>query len=167
MSSVFRDRKEAGRLLAGRLAGRGYLQPVVLAVSRGGVAIGYEVARALGAPLDVLPVNGAAAAHGHRGEVPVEGRSAIVVADELVPDGCLAATLAALRRRKPKRIVVAAPVATRAALVELAGEADDVVCLLRPLESGPVEHVYADHHDVSEAEASALLEREAAGSSPR
>ncbi|WP_352432028.1 phosphoribosyltransferase [Pyrinomonas sp.] len=53
----FRDRKEAGRLLAERLApyaGRPDL--VVLALPRGGVPVGREVARALGAPLDVFVV---------------------------------------------------------------------------------------------------------------
>jgi putative phosphoribosyl transferase len=52
----FRDREEAGRLLAERL--REYVgeAPVVLALPRGGVAVGYEVARALDAPLDVMIV---------------------------------------------------------------------------------------------------------------
>jgi putative phosphoribosyl transferase len=52
----FRDREEAGRMLAQRL--RTYVReaPVVLALPRGGVAVGYEVARALNAPLDVMIV---------------------------------------------------------------------------------------------------------------
>jgi predicted phosphoribosyltransferase len=53
----FRDRTEAGRLLAERLrhyAGRDDV--IVLALPRGGVPVGYEVAKALGAPLDVFVV---------------------------------------------------------------------------------------------------------------
>jgi predicted phosphoribosyltransferase len=54
----FRDRFEAGRLLGPavneRLHGRSDI--VVLALPRGGVPVGYEVARALGAPLDVFIV---------------------------------------------------------------------------------------------------------------
>lgn len=53
----FKDRHHAGRALAEKLAH--YLgQPnvLVLALPRGGVAVGYEVARALEAPLDVLVV---------------------------------------------------------------------------------------------------------------
>ena len=50
----FRDRRDAGGKLAlalERYRGEG---PVVFALPRGGVPVGYEVARALGAPLDVL-----------------------------------------------------------------------------------------------------------------
>jgi predicted phosphoribosyltransferase len=53
----FRDRREAGRLLAqplGAYANRGDV--LVLALPRGGVPVAYEVARALQAPLDVLLV---------------------------------------------------------------------------------------------------------------
>lgn len=54
---MFRDRAEAGRALAARLmgfAGRGDV--VVLALPRGGIVVGYEVAQALAAPLDVFIV---------------------------------------------------------------------------------------------------------------
>jgi predicted phosphoribosyltransferase len=57
MLRPFRDRAEAGRQLAERLieyAGRDDV--LVLALPRGGVPVGYEVARALGAPLDVFVV---------------------------------------------------------------------------------------------------------------
>jgi putative phosphoribosyl transferase len=53
----FRDRTEAGQLLAERLrsyAGRDDV--VVLALPRGGVPVAYEVAKALGAPLGVFVV---------------------------------------------------------------------------------------------------------------
>jgi predicted phosphoribosyltransferase len=53
----FKNRAEAGRFLAGQLrAYAGREDVIVLALPRGGVPVGYEVARALGAPLDVLSV---------------------------------------------------------------------------------------------------------------
>jgi putative phosphoribosyl transferase len=53
----FRDRAEAGRVLAGHLAHwRGQPGVLVLALPRGGVPVGYEVARSLDAPLDVFLV---------------------------------------------------------------------------------------------------------------
>jgi putative phosphoribosyl transferase len=53
----FRDRHHAGCVLAGKLAHYGGRPDVlVLALPRGGVAVGFEVARALQAPLDVLMV---------------------------------------------------------------------------------------------------------------
>src|SRR5437667_11474609 len=54
---LFHDRSDAGRQLAARLthyAGRADV--LVLALARGGVPVGYEVAQALGAPLDVFLV---------------------------------------------------------------------------------------------------------------
>jgi putative phosphoribosyl transferase len=53
---VFDDRAAAGRELAQRLAERGYADPVVLALPRGGLPVAAEVARVLGAPLDLVLV---------------------------------------------------------------------------------------------------------------
>ena len=52
----FRDRREAGRQLAERVSGLRDSSPLVLGLPRGGVPVAYEVAEALGAPLDVLIV---------------------------------------------------------------------------------------------------------------
>jgi putative phosphoribosyl transferase len=57
MARTFRDRRDAGRVLAQELAsykGRGGL--LVLGLARGGVPVGWEVATALGADLDVFLV---------------------------------------------------------------------------------------------------------------
>ena len=54
---LFRDRREAGRVLAGLLgAYRGRPDVVVLGLARGGVPVAFEVAAALGAPLDAYIV---------------------------------------------------------------------------------------------------------------
>ncbi|HEV8650278.1 MAG TPA: erythromycin esterase family protein [Actinomycetes bacterium] len=54
---LFRDRRDAGRVLAGLLEHyRGRSDVIVLGLPRGGVPVAYEVATALGAPLDVFVV---------------------------------------------------------------------------------------------------------------
>nr|WP_238847232.1 alpha/beta family hydrolase [Nocardia arthritidis] len=60
---LFKDRREAGRLLAERLSLPRGEDAVVLGLTRGGVPVAYEIARALGAPLDVLVVRKLGAPH--------------------------------------------------------------------------------------------------------
>lgn len=50
----FPDRRHAGRSLAARVAALHLVDPVVLALPRGGVPVAAELADAVGAPLDVL-----------------------------------------------------------------------------------------------------------------
>lgn len=58
----FADRREAGQYLGRRLVELGFARPsetqpaLVLALPRGGVPVAYEVAKAIGAPLDILLV---------------------------------------------------------------------------------------------------------------
>src|SRR6516225_10170965 len=52
----FADRGEAGRKLADKLLHLKDRQPVVLVLPRGGVAVGFEIARALDAALDIVLV---------------------------------------------------------------------------------------------------------------
>ena len=53
---IFRDRSHAGRELADRLLPYKDQKPVVLALPRGGVPVGLEIARSLSAPLDIVLV---------------------------------------------------------------------------------------------------------------
>lgn len=54
---IFRDRADAGRRLAAKLgAYAGRADTLVLGLPRGGVPVAYEVARELGAPLDIIVV---------------------------------------------------------------------------------------------------------------
>jgi putative phosphoribosyl transferase len=53
---MFADRSEAGHLLADRVAALSVDHAIVLALPRGGVPVGAEIARRLGVPLDVAHV---------------------------------------------------------------------------------------------------------------
>lgn len=56
MTQLFSDRSQAGRTLARELAKLALPAPVVLALPRGGIPVAVEVARELGAPLDLVLV---------------------------------------------------------------------------------------------------------------
>lgn len=84
MSRHFANRREAGRELARAVASLGIEDPIILALPRGGVPLGYEVARALRAPLDILLVRkiGAPGHEEYGIGALVDGASPQVVIDE-------------------------------------------------------------------------------------
>lgn len=51
---IFKNRQEAGQQLAEKLTKYAKDKPIVVALPRGGVVLGYEVAKKLKAPLDIL-----------------------------------------------------------------------------------------------------------------
>lgn len=83
---VFRDRREAGQVLAGLLgAYRDRENLIVLGLPRGGIPVAWEVAAALGAPLDAFVVR-KLGAPGHEefavGALAADGR--VVVNDDML-----------------------------------------------------------------------------------
>lgn len=97
----FRDREDAGRSLAalcGEYAGRADV--VVLALPRGGVPVGYEVALSIGAPLDVFLVRKL----GHPGHEELAmgavASGGVVVLNEDVVRGIAPHTLASVEARE-------------------------------------------------------------------
>jgi putative phosphoribosyl transferase len=97
---VFADRDDAGRRLAARLGHLRNEPVVVLGLPRGGVPVALRVARALGAPLDVIVVRKLGVpyqpelAMGAVGEGGVKVINRQVVRDARVPDDELAAVQA-------------------------------------------------------------------------
>ena len=91
-NQLFADRAEAGRLLADRLRAMDLADPVVFALPRGGAPVGYEIARELKAPLDVLVVRkiGAPDQEEFALGAVVEGGPPIVVLNEGVPQRFMA-----------------------------------------------------------------------------
>lgn len=71
----------------------------------------------------------------YRGDRPapdVRGRTVLLVDDGIATGTTIRAGLAALRKLKPARIVVAVAVAPQSTYEELKAEADEVICLLAP-----------------------------------
>lgn len=54
MGPMFKDREDAGQKLVEALKGRTYTEGLVLAIPRGGVVVGAQIASRLGLPLDVI-----------------------------------------------------------------------------------------------------------------
>jgi predicted phosphoribosyltransferase len=96
-----------------------------------------------------------------RPAVDPAGRALIVVDDGVATGMTMQAALRQLARRKPARLIAAAPVASREAVTMLRREADDVVCLSAPRRFGSVGAFYQSFLQVTDAEVAALL-REAA-----
>jgi predicted phosphoribosyltransferase len=80
----FKDRSDAGRKLAARLAKYKDERPVILALPRGGAPVAAEVAAALGAPLDLVLVRkiGAPAQPELAMGAVVDGDAPIIVRNE-------------------------------------------------------------------------------------
>jgi len=80
----FADRRDAGHRLGLAVRQLGLADPIVLALPRGGVPVGFEVARALHAPLDLLMVRkiGAPAHEEYGIGAVVDGASPQLVLDE-------------------------------------------------------------------------------------
>lgn len=207
----FADRREAGAFLASQLSAyAGRTDVIVLALPRGGVPVGYEVASALHAPLDVFVVRklglpgyaelamGAIATGGvrilnpevmawHRPSprelesitqaeqaelerrerlyrdtrppLSVAGKVAILVDDGLATGSTMRAAVEALRRLRPSRVVVAAPVGAHDSCELLRQSADEVVCPLTPEPFSAVGLWYRDFSQTTDDEVRQLLAR--------
>lgn len=111
MTIVFDNRQAAGRQLAARMEGyRDRDKLLVLALPRGGVTVGFEIARQLDCPLDVLivrkigcPGNPELAA-GAISETGTLVRNEEVIAFQRIPEEFFAAEIARQRQEIDRRL---------------------------------------------------------------
>ncbi len=82
MMSIFSDRVEAGRRLAEALREYEGREVVVLAIPRGGVVVGYQVAKRLGAPLDVIAPRKIGAPHNPELAIGAVAEDGTIILDE-------------------------------------------------------------------------------------
>ena len=210
----FRDRTDAGRQLAELLrnAGIGEQDAVVLGLPRGGVPVAFEVAGALGLPLDVIVVRklgvpfqpelamGAIGEGGvrvenqevmhssglhavdveaverrervelerrarqYRGDRPRMGltdRCAVIVDDGIATGSTARAACQVARAHGAARVVLAVPVASRAAVTALRDVCDELFCVEVPEPFYAVGEWYRDFSQTTDDQVVDLLRRAA------
>jgi len=211
---LFRNREDAGKKLAAALAQYRGTDVVVLGIPRGGVVVANEVAKALGAPLDVVVTRkigapgepeyaigavtqdgevimdrqaaeslGASAAYLDdevrkkreevkerlerlRPDVPypeLEGKVVIIVDDGIATGSSVGAAVISVKKRKPKEIVVAVPVAPADTKENLAKEGVKVVCLETPGLFLAIGEFYGNFDQVEDSEVKWILDDNSAG----
>ncbi len=96
---------------------------------------------------------------GDRAPIDVKDRLAIVVDDGIATGATTKAALRAIRMRKPKRLLLAVPVAPTDSLRELGKEADEVICLEDYEYFGAVGAYYGDFRQISDEEVIDTLAR--------
>lgn len=98
---------------------------------------------------------------GGRGPLAIEGRTVILVDDGIATGSSIQAAITALRRLKPSRLVVAAPVAPLSTCRRLRSEIDDLVCLDTPASFYAIGEFYEDFSQVSDQIVTELLHKKA------
>jgi predicted phosphoribosyltransferase len=94
---------------------------------------------------------------GGRERIEVAGRSAIVIDDGIATGATMRAALRATRLRKPKKLILAVPVAPTDSLAVMRREADEIVCLEAHPDLGAIGYYYSDFRAVSDEAVIALL----------
>ncbi len=104
---------------------------------------------------------------GDRAPVEIAGRTAIVIDDGIATGATMRAAVLAVRTHKPKKIVLAVPVAPTSTIEELRRDVDDIVCLESHEVFGAIGFFYRDFRQVSDEEVIELLARSRAASVER
>ena len=96
---------------------------------------------------------------GERPRAKIAGQVAIVVDDGIATGATTRAALQAVRKQKPKELVLAVPVAPRDTIEELRQEVDALICLEMPDPFIAIGCFYRDFGQVSDEEVVAVLRR--------
>jgi putative phosphoribosyl transferase len=198
-----KDRKEAGILLSEKLKKYQDSNTIVLAIPRGGVPVGYEIAKILNLPLDIIlskkighPLNkefaiGAITIDatiidehpevpkqyindeiirlkellrekyqlymGNREPLEVKSKNVIVVDDGIATGNTLLACISMLRKRKPAKIIVVAPVLPLDVLEIFEQQADEFIYLITANNFRSVGAFYDQFHQVEDDEVIQML----------
>jgi putative phosphoribosyl transferase len=94
---------------------------------------------------------------GGRERIEVAGRSAIVIDDGIATGATMRAALRATRLRKPKKLILAVPVAPTDGLAAMRREADEIGCIEAHADLGAIGYYYSDFRAVPDEAVIALL----------
>ncbi len=204
----FKDRIEAANQLAGELDKYKNTNTIILAIPRGGVPLGYVIAKQLHLPLEVVlskkighPLHkefaiGAVTLksmvlsdsasqvsqdyiegetkrirallnkrykdyYGNKAPMELKDKILIIVDDGIATGNTILSTIEMLHSEKPKKIVVAIPVAPRSTLEKLKNNAfvNEVICLSAPSDFVAVGQFYQNFDQVNDLEVKELLSR--------
>jgi len=97
---------------------------------------------------------------GGQAKVPINGKTVIVVDDGIATGSSVRAALRGVRRQKPKRLILAIPVAPAESIEALRSDADEIVCLETPEDFFAVGQFYTDFRQVSDDQVKAILSKE-------
>ncbi|MGE3492869.1 MAG: phosphoribosyltransferase [Vicinamibacterales bacterium] len=103
---------------------------------------------------------------GDRPPVALSGQVVVLVDDGLATGSTMLAAVQAIRLQKPRRIVVAVPVASQQASARLRQAADEVVCVRVPKAFSAVGEWYIDFAETSDDEVREALKEAAAETAP-
>jgi len=96
---------------------------------------------------------------GSRPHPELKGQTVIIVDDGIATGATIRVALRAIRMRKPRKLILAVPVAPTQSLDELRTEADEIVCLEDYDDFGAIGLYYSDFRQISDAEVIKLLEQ--------
>jgi predicted phosphoribosyltransferase len=204
----FKDRKDAAKKLSLSLEKYREKNPVVLAIPKGGVEIGYELSRFLQSDFSIvitrklpLPHNpeagfGAIAEDGsmfifkdiyqqldekivneikrqqqaeierrklvlrkNRSLPNIQDRIVILADDGIAMGSTMRATIKMCKKKNPKKIIIAAPVAGHRVAKEIDALVDEIIILTTPRDFQAVAQVYENWYDVPDEEVIAIMDQ--------
>lgn len=205
---MFDNRQDAGRQLAAMLEKYAEEDVLVLAIPRGGVEVGCEVAKALSADFSIIVARklpfqddpeagfGAIAEDGSTYLIPearlwldpeiikkakkeqkkelsrrikvlrrgkclpkLRGKTVILVDDGIAMGSTIRAAVMLLKRKKAKKIIIAAPVSSQVMVSRLKTLVDEVVMVETPPFFTSIATSYRDWYDVSDEEVIDILKK--------
>lgn len=134
----------------------------------GDVILDRQTAKSLGASKDYLDIQVAQKRaevkermQKLRGNEPypsLEGKEVIIVDDGIATGSSVGAAVMSVRKRNPKRITVAVPVAPAGVVEALSADGNHVVCLETPDEFLAIGEFYAEFDQVEDSEVKKLVE---------